>query len=105
MKFGVFVMVIPLLFVYTPILLTGTLFENTLAIVTSLIAVITFVFVIHRYFIRRNTWLEEILFAVGTFLLFTPKLMWNLAGIVAVMIPIVLQVSTRRRVRALGVPS
>jgi TRAP-type uncharacterized transport system fused permease subunit len=105
MKFGVFVMVIPLLFVYTPILLTGTLFENILAIVTSLFAVITFVFVIHRYFIRRNTWLEEILFAVGTFLLFTPHLTWNLAGIVAVIIPIVLQVSTRQRVKSLGVTS
>jgi TRAP-type uncharacterized transport system fused permease subunit len=105
MKFGVFVMVIPLLFVYTPILLTGTLFENILAIVTSLFAVITFVFVIHRYFIRRNSWLEQILFAAGTFLLFTPKLTWNLAGIAAVLIPIILQVSTRHRVRNLGVTS
>ena len=104
MKFGVFVMVIPLLFVYTPILMTGTLFENILAIVTSVFAVITFVFVIHRYFLRRNTWLEEILFAVGTFLLFTPKLMWNLAGLLAVLIPIVLQVSTRHRVKAAAQP-
>jgi TRAP-type uncharacterized transport system fused permease subunit len=100
MKFGVFVMVIPLLFVYTPILMTGTPFENILAIVTSLFAVITFVFVIHRYFLRRNTWLEEILFAVGTFLLFTPTLLWNLAGLVAVLIPIVWQISTRHRVKA-----
>jgi TRAP-type uncharacterized transport system fused permease subunit len=99
MKFGVFVMVIPLLFVYTPILLTGTPFENALAIFTSLIAVITFVFVIHRYFLRRNSWPEQILFAVGTFLLFTPKLMWNLAGIVAVLIPIALQLAARNRAK------
>ena len=105
MKFGVFVMIIPLLFVYTPILMTGTPFENILSIVTSLFAVITFVFVIHRYFIRRNTWLEQILFAVGTFLLFTPSLKWNLAGMAAVLIPIILQVSTRHKVRSLGATS
>ncbi len=97
MKFGVFVMVIPLLFVYTPILLTGTPFENILAIITSLVAVITFVFVIHRYFLRRNTWLEQILFTVGTVLLFTPSLVLNLTGIVAVLIPIVLQLVDRNR--------
>jgi TRAP-type uncharacterized transport system fused permease subunit len=104
MKFGVFVMIIPLLFVYTPILMTGTPFQNILSIVTCLFAVIAFVFVIHRYFIRRNTWLEEILFAVGTFLLFTPNLKWNLVGLAAVMIPIVLQVSTRHRVEATAQP-
>ena len=97
MKFGVLVMVIPLLFVYTPILLTGTLFQNLLSIVTSVFAVITFVFVIHRFFLRPNTWGEQILFAVGTFLLFTPSLMWNLVGLGAVAVPIVLQLSTRRR--------
>ena len=98
MKFAVFVMVIPLLFVYTPILMTGTAFENTLSVVTSLLAVITFVFVILRFFLRRNTLLEQILFAAGTFLLFTPKLQWNVIGLVAVIIPVVLQVNSRRRV-------
>ena len=97
MKIGVLVMVIPLLFVYTPILLTGTLFENLVCIITSLFAVITFVFVIHRFFLRPNTWVEQIFFAAGTFLLFTPSLMWNLVGLGAVAVPIVLQLSTRRR--------
>jgi TRAP transporter 4TM/12TM fusion protein len=105
MKFSVLVMVIPLLFVYTPILLTGTPFQNVLSIVTSLFGVITFVFVIHRYFIRRNSWLEQILFAAGTFLLFTPKFTWNLVGMAAVLIPMILQVTTRHRVRSLGVTS
>ena len=99
MKFSVLVMVIPLLFVYTPILLTGTPFENALAILTSLIAVITFVFVIHRYFLRRNTWPEQILFAAGTPLLFTPKLLWNVAGLVAVLIPMALQLAARNRAK------
>ena len=97
MKIGVLVMVIPLLFVYTPLLLTGTLFENLVCIITSVFAVITFVFVIHRFFLRPNTWVEQILFAVGTFLLFTPSLMWNLVGLGAVAVPIVLQLSARHR--------
>ncbi len=96
MKFGVLLMVIPLLFVYTPILFTGTLFENILAIVTSIFAVITFVFTIHRFFLRPNTWYEEILFGVGTFLLFTPHFFWNILGLILVLIPITLQIIEKR---------
>lgn len=97
MKLGILLMVIPLLFVYTPILFTGTLFENILAIITSIFAVITFVFVIYRYFLRTNTWYEEILFGIGTFLLFTPHLLWNLLGLMLVIIPISLQIIEKRK--------
>lgn len=97
MKFGVLLMVIPLLFVYTPILFTGTTFENILAIVTSTFAVITFVSVIHKFFIRANTWYEEILFGVGAFLLFLPNLICNILGLITVIIPISLQVIEKKK--------
>jgi len=97
LKFGVLLLVIPILFIYTPILLTGSFFENILAIITSLLGVLSFVFVIHKYFLRPNTCYEEILFAIGTFLLFTPYLLWNLIGLGSVIIPLLLQIREKTR--------
>jgi TRAP transporter 4TM/12TM fusion protein len=86
MKYGFYLALIPLLFIYTPLLLTGTPFENGLAIVTSFFAVIATAFVIQRWFLRKNTWLEQILFGVGAFLLYTPSLLYSLIGLGLVLI-------------------
>lgn len=97
MKFGILLMIIPLLFVYKHILLTGSALENILSIVVSLFAVISLVFVIHKFFLRPNTWYEQILFAIGTFLLFLPYLLCNFLGLTLVIIPIVIQIIEKRK--------
>ncbi len=96
LKYGFFLIVIPLLFVYTPLLFTGSLFDSISAVITSLVAVFATAFFIQRFFIRKNTLLEQVLFAVGAFLLFTPSLTLGLVGVAVVAVPIILQIKSRK---------
>ena len=96
LKYGFFLILIPLLFIYTPLLLTGTLFDSVMAVITSTIAVVATAFVIQRFFLRKNTWLEQILFGVGAFMLYTPSLTLGLVGAGIVVITALLQIITRK---------
>lgn len=99
-KYGMYLLVLPLLFVYTPLLFNGTPFENWLAVVTSLMATFTLAFFLQNFFLRKNSILEQLLFAVGSILLFTPHLTWNIAGTIIAAIPIILQLSSRPRINS-----
>ena len=92
MKYGFGLILIPLLFVYTPLLLTGTPLENVLAVLTALIAVTACCFFIQRHFLRKNTWIEQACFGVGALMLCLPqqKLM-NAIGLGLVMIAVCFQ--------------
>lgn len=84
MKFGAFLIVMPLLFVYTPLLLGAEPLANVIAVATATVAAISFAAVLQGYFARRNTLSEGVLLAAATVLLFTTYLPANVAGAVLI---------------------
>jgi TRAP transporter 4TM/12TM fusion protein len=80
LKFGAFLIVMPFLFVYTPLLFTSTPWMNLLAIVTATIAAVSSAAALQGYFVRRTTRPERLLLAGATFALFTTAPWLNAVG-------------------------
>jgi TRAP-type uncharacterized transport system fused permease subunit len=81
-KFAKLLYVVPFLFAYEPaILLCGTTSEILLAFGSAIIGTIAFSSLTMGYMIRRTTWYEWMLFAVGTFMCYHPNRLTDLAGI------------------------
>ena len=99
MKFSAFLIVMPFLFVYTPLLGTGTLWLDTLSVVTATIAAVTFAAALQGYFRRRNTPLETLLLSAGTLALFDGTPAVNAVGLVLVAAVYVRQRSARAQPR------
>jgi len=81
LKFGAFLIVMPFLFVYTPLLLESEPWVNVLTIATATIAAVTFAATLQGYFYRRNTRLEGFLLGTGTFSLLTAVPLANAVGL------------------------
>ncbi len=81
LKFGSFLILMPFLFVYTPLLLGGPFWTDLLAVVTATVATICFAAVLQGYFLRRNTKLETLLMAAGTIALFTGNAILDAVGL------------------------
>jgi len=99
MRFSAFLIVMPFLFVYTPLLGTGTLWLDTLSVVTATIAAVTFAATLQGYFRRRSTPLETLLLGAGTLALFDGTPAVNAVGVVLVAAVYVRQRSARAQPR------
>jgi TRAP-type uncharacterized transport system fused permease subunit len=69
------------MFVYTQILAIGTL-KGFLDIVTGFVGVFFFAAFMQGYWVRKNTRVENLLFAAGSLMLFTPYVMMSIVGLV-----------------------
>jgi TRAP transporter 4TM/12TM fusion protein len=81
-KMGAALFIAPFLFVYTPILFTGTTWQMIQAAVSSLLAFIVFAGVLQRYWVRNLGGWERILLAGSSALLFLNPLWMNVLGII-----------------------
>ena len=84
LKFGAFLIVMPFLFVYTPLLLEAEPWVNVLTIATATMAAVTFAATLQGYFYRRNTRLEGLILGTGTVSLLTAVPVMNAVGLALV---------------------
>jgi TRAP-type uncharacterized transport system fused permease subunit len=104
MKFSAFLVVMPFLFVYTPLLGSESLWMNVLAVVTATIAAVTFGATLQGYFVSRNTRLETSLLGAGTAALFHGMPLLNAVGLVLVGSVYLRQRTVRAQNREAAVP-
>jgi TRAP-type uncharacterized transport system fused permease subunit len=97
MKFSAFLVVMPLLFVYTPLLGSGVLWLDVLAVTTATVAAVTFAATVQGYFLRRSTVPETLLLGGGTMMLFHGSPVMNAVGAALVAVVYVRQRRTRAR--------
>jgi TRAP transporter 4TM/12TM fusion protein len=80
-RFAKMIYVMPVLFAYTHLLMTGTWQENVWAAVSSVVGTVTFSIMSTAYFLVRTSLVEWLVLAVATVLCFIPTLPTDLAGI------------------------
>ncbi|HEY2986802.1 MAG TPA: TRAP transporter fused permease subunit [Candidatus Binatia bacterium] len=80
-RFAKVIYLMPLLFAYTHILLTGTPAENAAAIASATLGIVLFSIVSTAYFYVKMTLVEWLLLAAATVLAFIPRLTTGLAAI------------------------
>ena len=78
--------IIPFLFVYTPILLNGPVFEVVLTVISSIIAIIAYAGMMQGYWLRVASVLHRILLGAGAVLLFIPNIYADIAGLVVLAV-------------------
>lgn len=78
--------IMPFLFVYTPLLFTGTLPSIIATVISSVIGMITFAGLIQGYWFKLASPLVRILLAVSSVLMFIPYIITDLAGIVLIAV-------------------
>jgi TRAP transporter 4TM/12TM fusion protein len=81
-RFAKVIYVMPLLFAYTHILLTGTPAQNIAAIASATLGIILFSIVSTGYFYARTNLVEWLLLAVATLLAFIPSFPTGIAAVV-----------------------
>ncbi len=80
-RFAKMIYVMPVLFAYTHILMTGTWQENFWAAVSSTVGTVAFSIMSTAYFLVRTNVVEWLVLAVATVLCFVPTLATDLVGI------------------------
>ena len=98
-RFAKIIYVMPVLFAYTHILLTGTTIQNIAAIASATLGTVLFSIVSTGYFHVRTNLVEWLLLAAATVLAFVPSLPTGLAAI-AVFVGVYLWQRRRAVVRA-----
>jgi len=78
--------IIPLLFVYTPILFEGSIWMIAETVVTALIGLYCFAAFFEGFFFEDIKRMQRIIFAVIAFLLIFPNLKMHLAGIILFLV-------------------
>jgi TRAP transporter 4TM/12TM fusion protein len=81
-RFAKVIYVMPLLFAYTHILLTGTPAQNIAAIASATLGIILFSIVSTGYFYARTNLVEWLLLAVATLLAFIPSFPTGIAAVI-----------------------
>ena len=81
-RFAKVIYVMPLLFAYTHILLTGTPAQNIAAIVSATLGIVLFSIVSTGYFYARMNLLEWLLLAAATVLAFIPSFTTGIAAVI-----------------------
>ena len=81
-RFAKVIYVMPLLFAYTHILLTGTPAQNIAAIASATLGIILFSIVSTGYFYVRTNLVEWLLLAAATLLAFIPSFPTGIAAVV-----------------------
>jgi len=98
-RFAKIIYVMPLLFVYTHLLLTGSAAQNLGAIASATLGTVLFSIVSTGCFYIRTNWIEWLLLAVATVLAFVPSIS---TGTVAVLIFAAVFFWQKKRAGALG---
>ncbi|MDR7607103.1 MAG: TRAP transporter fused permease subunit, partial [Armatimonadota bacterium] len=80
-RFAKMIYVMPVLFAYTHVLMTGTWQENLWAAISSVVGTVAFSIMSTAYFLVRTNLLEWLVLAAATVLCFIPTLGTDLAGI------------------------
>jgi TRAP transporter 4TM/12TM fusion protein len=80
-RFAKMIYVMPVLFAYTHLLMTGTWQENVWAAASAVVGTVTFSIMSTAYFLVRTSLVEWLVLAVATVLCFIPTLPTDLAGI------------------------
>ncbi len=80
-RFAKVIYVMPVLFAYTHILLTGTVMQNIAAIASATLGTVLFSIVSTTYFHIRTTVIEWLLLAAATVLAFIPSLTTGIAAV------------------------
>ncbi|WP_022661171.1 TRAP transporter permease [Paucidesulfovibrio longus] len=81
-KFAKLLYVVPFLFAYEPgMLLHGSFMDVGMTFASAIIGTIAFSSLTMGYMIRRTTWYEWLLFAVGTFMCYHPNRITDVLGI------------------------
>lgn len=101
-RYGLLLIILPLLFVYTPLLLEGTLQENLITISTSLLAVIGTAIFLQGYLFSKLNLLEFAMLGIGTVGLFTTNLLYNIVGLALVALVFITQSISRKKQPACG---
>lgn len=82
LKFSKLIYVVPFLFAYEPaMVLQGSVQEITMVYFAATVGTIAFSAWSMFYLLRKTTWLEWIIFGVGTYLCFSPDLAKDIIGI------------------------
>lgn len=88
LKYSIFLLIIPLLFVYSPILMpNGLTFEVVKTMITAFIAVIPMGAALIGFFLRKLSFVERILLIICSVLLIVPVLILEIIGL-AILIAI-----------------
>jgi TRAP transporter 4TM/12TM fusion protein len=90
-RFAKIVYVMPVLFAYTHILLTGTVAQNLMAAVSATVGVVIFSILSTAYFVVRMTLLEFVLMVGATLLAFVPNPVTVAAGAAIVAVVYLMQ--------------
>jgi len=80
-RFAKMIYVMPVLFAYTHLLMTGTWQENVWAAASAVVGTVAFSIMSTAYFLVRTSLVEWLVLAVATVLCFIPTLPTDLAGI------------------------
>ena len=96
LKYGSLLLLIPLMFVYTHILEVGTV-KGMIDLITGFVGVFFFAAFMQGYWVRKNTLVENILFAAGSFMLFTPYISLSIIGLVICSAVWVIQLRSKNR--------
>jgi TRAP-type uncharacterized transport system fused permease subunit len=80
-RFAKIIYVMPVLFAYTHILLTGTAAQNAMAVVSATVGVAIFSIVSTAFFLTRLTLVEFVVMAVAAVLAFYPSPVTVIAGL------------------------
>jgi len=82
MRLGILILIIPFMFVYNNVLLLeGTVFSVSLAVITSLIGVISLGASIEGFLLARANWVQRVLLAGAALVLIYPGLRTDSIGI------------------------
>jgi len=92
-----FYIILPILFIYTPILLDGPLSAVLKVMFTTAICVATFPAAMEGYFIRRTTMWERILLFICSALLLWPAMITTYVGLGILVIVVLSQVSIKKQ--------
>jgi len=78
--------ILPILFIYTPILLNGPLLSVIETVISSTIVIITFAGTMQGYWIKRTSVVDRVLLGFATLFLFIPNITADLFGITFLII-------------------
>jgi TRAP-type uncharacterized transport system fused permease subunit len=96
LRHGLGFLFIPFLFFYSPLLLTGDMFDILMTIATAIFGVIALSGGFERFLLTRLGMAERIILGISGILLVWPKHAVSIAGLVIMAGSLVLQAKTRR---------
>jgi TRAP transporter 4TM/12TM fusion protein len=86
--------ILPFLFYYRPLLLNGPVLDVVITIASCTLGLVVAACFLERYLFRKTKMLEQILLGVSALLLLWPPLLFNVAGVLALVIVVFIQKRT-----------